>query len=193
MFSWSSVLGYSKWKGNERIGEIPENQGKCQDNELPMGKLMRFPFNHRNHRIGGDNYDNKLRIVAMRPMIKCWKARNVLNEIQKGAELSLHFFFAFFLFGVGFLVFSLFFQQFSSMFQLFSLVFQRFSFILHSSLWFSSAFHQFSIVFKNFLAFPSVFRWFFLFFLRFCIVFSMFFYICRCFSSVVHRFFRPTC
>ena len=158
MFSWSSVLGYSKWKGNERIGEIPENQGKCQDNELPMGKLMRFPFNHRNHRIGGDNYDNKLRIVAMRPMIKCWKARNVLNEIQKGAELSWHFFFAFFLFGVGFLVFSLFFQQFSSSFQLFSLVFQRFSSIFHSSLWFSSAFHQFSIVFKNCLAFPSVFR-----------------------------------
>ena len=92
MFSWSSVLGYSKWKGNERIGEIPENQGKCQDNELSMGKLMRFPFEDRNHRIGGDNYDNKLRSVAMRPMITCWKARNVLNEIQKGAELSWHFF-----------------------------------------------------------------------------------------------------
>ena len=97
MFSWSSVLGYSKWKGNERIGEIPENQGKCQDNELPMGKLMRFPFEDGDHRIGGDNYDNKLRSVAMRPMIKCWKARNVLNEIQKGAELSWHFFSLFFL------------------------------------------------------------------------------------------------
>ena len=55
-------------KGNERIGEIPENQGKCQDNELPMRKLMRFPFEDRNHRIGGDNYDNKLRSVAMRPI-----------------------------------------------------------------------------------------------------------------------------
>ena len=93
-----------------------------------------------------------------------------------GAELSSHFFFAFFLggFGVGFLALSLFFQQFSSSFQLFSLVFQRFSSIFHSSLWFSSALHQFSIVFKKNLAFPSVFRWFFLFFFAFALFFLCF-------------------
>ena len=41
----------------------PDNQRKCQDNGLPIGKLMKLPFEDRNHRINGNNYKNKLRSV----------------------------------------------------------------------------------------------------------------------------------
>ena len=71
-----------------------------------------------------------------------------MGEIDLGAELSWHFFFAccFFGSGLGSLFFSLFFQQCSSIFQLFSLVFQRFP--------------PFSIVLSDFLARSISFPWF---------------------------------